>query len=128
MSKPMGFCKPGDPCWNYQLGNVDSARILAWQQEALQFAAECGIEVSPFGDFCAQARACITGSTGTVTACTVSRDVINPCTTGTTFTGSVRALRMGVGTSTHPNEKLTVVGAISATSQLYFSEIVGGTF
>mgnify|MGYP001283190704 CR=1 FL=1 len=125
----MGFCKPGDPCWNYQLGNVDAARILEWQQKGLELAEQCGIDVAPFSsNLCDAVNACVTGSTGSVSACTVSRDIINPCTTGTTFTGSVRALRMGVGTSTYPNEKLTVVGAISATSQLYFSEIVGGTF
>jgi len=35
--------------------------------------------------------------------------------------------RVGIGTTT-PNEKLTVVGAISATTDLYFNAINGGTF
>jgi len=34
---------------------------------------------------------------------------------------------VGIGTTT-PNEKLTVVGAISATTDLYFNTINGGTF
>jgi len=126
----MGFCKPGDPCWNYQLGTVTTARILEWQQEALITAAECGFDIPAFGNICQQVRACVTGNTHTnLTACTMYIDIIHPCTTGTTFTGDVRASsKMGIGTSTTPNEKLTVVGAISATSELYFSEIVGGTF
>ena len=86
----MGFCKPGDPCWNYQLGNVNTARILEWQQEALQTAAECGIDIPAFGDFCQQVRDCVTGDTHhSLTACTIYVDVIHPCTTGTTFTSDV---------------------------------------
>ena len=60
----MGFCKPGDPCFNYQLGTVDAARILAWQQEALVTAAECGFDIPAFGNICQQVRDCVTGSTG----------------------------------------------------------------
>ena len=61
----MGFCKPGDPCFNYQLGPVTPERILAWQQEALVTAAECGIDIPAFGDICQQVRNCITGNTHT---------------------------------------------------------------
>ena len=70
--------------------------------------------------------------TGTLTACTIYVDVINPCTTGTTFTSDVvvegntwveRKLGVGMGTTT-PNEKLTVVGSISATTNVH----IGGNF
>tara|TARA_R110000803_G_scaffold112533_1_gene180863 strand:+ start:6086 stop:6466 length:381 start_codon:yes stop_codon:yes gene_type:complete len=126
----MGFCKPGDPCFNAVPGGINTARILEIRQQALNTAAYCGIDIPGFGDFCSQVRECVTGNTHTtLTACTMFVDVISPCSTGTTFTGMVRASsKMGVGTNTIPNKELTVVGSVSATSKLYFSEIEGGTF
>ena len=131
----MGFCKPGDPCWGTleqtDFGQVNLAKFLEYGSEAKTILAACGIDIDTLNpSICAQVNNCITGNTHhSLTACTIYADVIHPCTTGTTFTGNVRAsARVGIGTSTTPNEKLTVVGAVSATSQLYFSEIVGGTF
>ena len=89
----MGFCKPGDPCWNSQLGTVNTARILEWQKQALQTAAECGIDISEFGNFCPDVLACMSGHTGHGTGYWIMNDSGDIYNTGTT------ASFVGIGTN-----------------------------
>ena len=63
----MGFCKPGDPCWErLPLGpqvEFNAPNIKYYQQLARDMADQC-LDVGSFGNFCAQVRECVTGSTG----------------------------------------------------------------
>jgi len=107
----MGFCKPGDPCFE-ALGGFSLQRILDYQNEGRAKAEACGIDTSSL-DFCTQINNCITGSSihTSLTACTIWTDMIVPCETGTTINGL-----------------LQVTGAISAQTDAYVhGHIYSGT-
>ena len=136
----MGFCKPGDPCFD-ALGGFSLQRILDYQKEGRAKAEACGIDTSSL-DFCTQINNCITGSTihTSLTACTIWTDMIVPCDTGTTINGLLQVTgtltaqtdtyllgkalvdgKVGIGTRT-PDYELDVEGDIGLNEYIYHND------